>query len=528
MQTKKNDLNKVKQNNVYDLIKDFYDADEDWNIYLSQKYAEGFIRSKAFSGTPEDELCHIWNNIVMLCIYISNVDIYLGDLSADDMVDGVAWCGRNVSDFHLTSEKVAFFLDVCEDLIKYLQSKNVIFNDSEVALAKAKLLKDGKLQMLNPDGTFKPGFEQYALNANPDLSVKIFVNLNTNLNDLVEDMRAYFSQEQFAADRKRASFLYYGILTDFKKDDQKMEAEEEQYFWDYFFFDYRMLANDETPLYSYRDYYQKSHAEPKGQVKSCVDLLTTLLKARIILFSIEDFDARTGLYRCRDFLSKEYFDINVPTDFNFEVEDIIFLGHMLPDGSMVTNYLRCLKMGATAQSRIWEMLSHLKEWYMVQCPEAVDWKVFVSQNSILIIHLALLYSGFYMMGSFNRETKVKDYYPMPLVEDSPVILAASQLIKNFGFSYRAQKLLQRLWSDFCASGENISEAEIGTWAVALVYVFVNLNKTYKFSITEYGKKAHISEDEVLEKAKIIEMVLEIEPFDPRYIDEEGMLMLALS
>jgi hypothetical protein len=109
MQTKKNDLNKVKQNNVYDLIKDFYDADEDWNIYLSQKYAEGFIRSKAFSGTPEDELCHIWNNIVMLCIYISNVDIYLGDLSADDMVDGVAWCGRNVSDFHLTSEKVAFF-----------------------------------------------------------------------------------------------------------------------------------------------------------------------------------------------------------------------------------------------------------------------------------------------------------------------------------------------------------------------------------------------------------------------------------
>ena len=527
MLDKVKEINKT-QKNVYDLIADFYNPDEEWNIYLRQNYAEGFIRFKAFQGASEAELCRIWNNIIILCAYASNVDIYLGDLSADDFIDCVAWCGRNVSEFVLTAEKVAYFLDVCDDLIKYLQSRNVIFNESEVALAKTKLLKDGQLQMLNQDGTFKPGYEQYALNANPDLPVKIFVNLNEHLNNLVEDMRQFFSQDKFAEDRQRASLLFYGNPAEVKKEEVPREAEEEQFFWDYFFFDYRMLANDETPLYNYRAYYQKQHPETTEQANSCGDLLNTMLQARLVFFSMAGFDEQTGLYHCRDFFSKEYFELNLPTEVDFEVDSIIFLGHMLPDGTMVTNYLRCLKMGALAQKRLWELLSHLKSWYTVQCPKAADWQVFVYRNAIMVLRLAMYYSTFYMMGTFTHETRIKDYVPRAAAEDHPVLLAAWRLLGTVNFPYRDQKLLIQLWSDFLAGGTFIPADGVITWAIALIYVFIKLNKTYKISPVKYGKRANISEEEILEKVSCIELTLGIEPFDPRYIDEDGMLMLAMS
>ena len=41
----------------------------------------------------------------MLCLYLGNTELMLGDMSADDFVDCIAWCGRNVSEFDADYEQ---------------------------------------------------------------------------------------------------------------------------------------------------------------------------------------------------------------------------------------------------------------------------------------------------------------------------------------------------------------------------------------------------------------------------------------
>ena len=96
--------------NVYDLVADFYDNDDGWNQVLRREYAEGFLRKEAWHGKNDPTLQKEWGYILMLCIYLGHGEKYLGDLSADDLVDIVAWCGRNVSDFSVSYDNVKHFL----------------------------------------------------------------------------------------------------------------------------------------------------------------------------------------------------------------------------------------------------------------------------------------------------------------------------------------------------------------------------------------------------------------------------------
>ena len=80
--------------NVYDLVEDFYGHDPGWNFLLRREYAEGFLRIEAWHGKTPEELYDIWDQLTMLCLYLGNTELMLGDMSADDFVDCIAWCGR--------------------------------------------------------------------------------------------------------------------------------------------------------------------------------------------------------------------------------------------------------------------------------------------------------------------------------------------------------------------------------------------------------------------------------------------------
>ena len=112
--------------NVYDLVEDFYGHDPGWNFLLRREYAEGFLRIEAWHGKTPEELYDIWDQLTMLCLYLGNTELMLGDMSADDFVDCIAWCGRNVSEFDADYEHTKYFLDTCVRLYAYLQKKNVI------------------------------------------------------------------------------------------------------------------------------------------------------------------------------------------------------------------------------------------------------------------------------------------------------------------------------------------------------------------------------------------------------------------
>ena len=86
-------------NNVYDLIAEFYGNSSGWDEWLSQRYAETFIRLEAYRGQSEADLYDSWSAIVTLLVYCGNVYIKIGDMRSDDFTDCIAWCSRNIGDF---------------------------------------------------------------------------------------------------------------------------------------------------------------------------------------------------------------------------------------------------------------------------------------------------------------------------------------------------------------------------------------------------------------------------------------------
>ena len=69
-------------------------------------------------------------------------------------MDCIAWCGRNVSEFDADYEHTKYFLDTCVRLYAYLQKKNVISDAGAPLEAEEKLLAGGKMNIVNPDGSF--------------------------------------------------------------------------------------------------------------------------------------------------------------------------------------------------------------------------------------------------------------------------------------------------------------------------------------------------------------------------------------
>lgn len=184
----------------------------------------------------------------MLCLYLGSAETFLGDMNADDFVDCVAWCGRNISEFTPDYEGTRFFLETCDSLFKYLKGKNAISDASAPGAAAALLLQGEKMNIVLPDGHFDDANSARAWDATPDIPAKIFLNIGERLQELLEVLHRFFEREYFRLDLDRAAFLYYGILMGYE-DEKKANLEEtSECFWDYFLFDYHLLRSDKRPL----------------------------------------------------------------------------------------------------------------------------------------------------------------------------------------------------------------------------------------------------------------------------------------
>ena len=50
----------MKNNNIYDAVKLFYDSELDWNLILNRELTEEFIRLEVFKGTKDEDLFLKW------------------------------------------------------------------------------------------------------------------------------------------------------------------------------------------------------------------------------------------------------------------------------------------------------------------------------------------------------------------------------------------------------------------------------------------------------------------------------------
>ena len=512
--------------NIFDYVADFYAQDEEWNSVLQQSYVENFLRTKLWQGASQEELYKDWDHITVLCIFLGNSDNYLGDMTKENFIDCVGWCARNVSDFMITPENVASFLDTMTELYAHLKKKRIITSCTAPTEAKAKLLVNGQVQMLDKDGHFWPRFERYNVYSTPDLPAKIFLNIGERLDNLLQALRVFFEDKKYKKDIERATFLYAGILMTGVVQEKPGTEEYSQCFWDYFLFDYRMIANDKSPLQHFYDSVDEIGFSPKGKVSR--DVLLELLKAELVCFSVQS-RTEDGLFSCVNVFTGEDYMLMLPFEGDVDTENMVFMGHIFYNKTMVMNCLRGMQIPKSSFKRFLKVMKQAKDWVAIQSGGELTWQAFIRRYPMFLRHMSLIYSAYVKLDGFNEVTMHSHYRPASLLEDA-VSDEIWYCMRPYAFSALDIKLAQQLWSDYVASTEKniaaIRRPEI--WAAGVINAFVQANGVYNY------KPEHISTmcngvpiSTIKRTTEEIKTKNYLEPHDPRYINEEGLLLMLL-
>ena len=535
----------MAKNNTYDIVDFFYKSDPDWNLILDRQYVEEFLRLEAFQGKDDEELYYVWMQILSLCYYVSLGTTLIGDLSPDDFIDCIAWCGRNLPNFALTSESVGSFLNMCDRLLKFLKNKHSIFDASAASLAREKLVSDNNLLIINADGTFKTDFQDLELHHTPDLRIKISLNEMGESQHIQFEMLNYFQQEEFELDILRATSLFFGIPRElheitFKPGDEPSEVAD---FWDYFLFDYSLLQTQITPVQTYNLLYKKKIPVPGLIEKRHLDLLRKFATVKLTFFkilntSLSSYSSNAAGYRddvfdCLNVFTGEKLQLCLPFDLPTDLTNTVFMSHIFPDGNIMSDYVRSVHMGKLTLQRTKDILELLQRLYQIQKPAARSMDIFIHDNAALVISIFLVNTRFYISDSLLNAGKNITYEPA-LIRYDEVTAALKAVTKILCLPARDQQLMLHLWSDYCAvkgvgfQTQTSAQGELDSlmWAMASIYAFFTTNHGDQGYIDMYTDLLHLPAKQTQDCGQDIIRVLGVTEFDPRYLGEEGFITLA--
>jgi hypothetical protein len=530
--------------NAYDMVDFFYKSDPDWNLVLDRQYTEEFLRLQAFKGQGDEDLYYIWSQVLSLCYYLASGTTQVGDLSADDFIDSVAWCGRNLPDFQLTAGNVAFYLRICDQLLKFLKSKRAISDASAAALARQKLIVGSRLQIINSDGTFKKGFEDRELHHTPDLRIKMSLNEMGETQHLQAELLKFFQKEKYEADIFRASTLYFGESRKLKdlQCEPGMEPGEISDFWDYFLFDYDLSANLLTPIQAYYYFYRQNHPKPGLAEQKKLAFINKYLNVKLTFFQVLGIH-QTGndgsnvyaqdVFDCQNIFTDECFQLCLPFDLPDNLEEALFMGHIFPDGNVMSDYVRSVHVGKLSLQKLRELADLLLQAYRLQKPEA-KMEDFIRENAALVISLFAVKTRFYVSDTLLKAANRPAVTQAPLLESGNVHDALCELADFLTIPARDQNLMLQMWSDYFAAkvkkkqqiGTLKREVDILTWVLALIYAFLTISHGEPCSMELYTTFLKVPLEVVLSKGNDVLKTLQVEPYDPRYLSEEGFLTLA--
>lgn len=366
-------------NNVYDLIAEFYGNSSGWDEWLSQRYAETFIRLEAYRGQSEADLYDSWSAIVTLLVYCGNVYIKIGDMRSDDFTDCIAWCSRNIGDFEPGYESVSKLLTVWSRLLRFLKQRHAITDDTGADKCCALILDDRRHKLLiqEDDGSIREDLLPHRLQPDTDLKSKVFIDMDNYLEDLLDDMEEYYRNPTFRPELDTATAYCFGLAYDLRDFQHVEGTKEEDALWEYFFFDYHLLSNGKRPVEFFAEQYRPEPDEDPGRTKAVRDTLDSLLSARfVLLWDVRKDKENYGWYYCKDFLSGDILYLSLPIDDDFDTQDVLFAGHAMDNGNMVFSYLRGLKITRGAAVRIKYICGQLQKWCAIAHPEQKDIEAF--------------------------------------------------------------------------------------------------------------------------------------------------------
>lgn len=516
--------------NVFDLVNDFYSQDGEWNSVLRQSYVENFLRAKLWQGASEDELFDAWENITIFCIYLGNSGNFLGDMTKDDFIDCLSWCTRNVSGFELTISKAEAFLHTISDLYTHLKRKRIITSDKAPSEAEKILFADNQLHILDSEGNLLPGYEQYGICLTPDLPAKIFLNIGERIDALMQYMYTFFSDKKYHSDLERANFIYSYIKILLGGDSQSEEIIKEEIsknFWNYFFFEYRMIANDKTPIQYFYDVFSETDFRQRDAVNR--DILYELLQAEFVFFTVKD-KTDEGLYSCINIFTKEDYLLLLPLDESLDIKNMVFTAHIFYNQTMIVDCMQGISLPGRRLTQFMQSMQQAKSLASVRFGGELSWSDFIKRFPIFSRHMAMLRDAFIWSQDIGAKVDLyQNYKPAPLLHDA-VAQKIAAFMRKYSFSFYDITLAQQMWSDYLVSSQKDAAGILmpENWAAGVIYAFVQTIGAYLYKPQQIALMCGgVSPQELLRIYEDLNKKLCLTVHDPRYLNEESLFFLLL-
>ena len=506
--------------NVFDSIDALYNHDLEVKRYLKRSEYEGYLRMRSWQGDDEELLFSKYESILLLIFYLKITERNLSQLDRDEIIDAVAWLGRNFPGFNIDEQVLTIYLERWDDLFHYLSKKRSLKNVNAVHQAKELLLPQGKLALINKEGEFLDPNSKYALCASVDFGKKILLDAYNNYSNIKGAVKAFFQQECFTRDYRTSLEKFDNFLAKLKPELAPDTRGHEEMFWQYFLFEYRMLRTDQTPI----QYFQSKHLA-EGKLKWSKDeclVLDAMQKSQLRLFTIVEEDYE-DIYVCEDFLTKERFTAIITAEEPMEHMDWLFLSHFYGDVPRAMDCMSSVDLPEAFRRKMLHVLEGCRSLIGVSWGHQPTWPEFMERYPLFVQFVLALYSTYVMLDAYNFQTKLKEYHPaaMPQYLGREFLRDLHVLQRVKYVSDYDMRLVANMAADFTSRYRIEPELE-ATWAVAIMETFLRLNR-----MSGEFEDAKLEAFYTNECAAKIKEVLHLEPFDPRYVNEYGLMAMMI-
>lgn len=517
--------------NIYDNIREFYEQEPDWDTILAKSYVENYIRQLAWAGKTDEELNEIWDDITIFSVYLANSENFLGDMNRENFIDCIAWITRNIAGRVADYVSVERFFINIEGFYKYLAQKKIVRNLHSISEAKERILAGNKVNYIDEEGNVLPKYKQSNIYPTSDLPEKIFMNLAEHMTQIQQQLTAFLADEEYAVEFSRAIWMFSGFMDDYEWD-QVVEhnGDLEMASLDYYLYDYHMLSDDKRPIDAY---YEAAKAGKYGKFsKAALELLEILTETRPFVFSIENC-LDDGLYTVKEFFTGESFPIMLPIEGNHDISEfkgVLFYGHIFYNNTMTTQVVQGIKMSKEKQELLKKIFVRTKNWFSAQESNSGTMEEFFSRNGHLISHFFRFYQRINIntLKDLNwlRKYQFEKHKKFNNIREDEVTKYFDKFLPNDTFSARDVVLAKRLWTSFSES-KKVRLTNPKLWAGAVLWNIAGINAL--FAIDQYAILEMFGENEtkdargILKKGEEIYDLLELGDYDPRFLNEEGLL-----
>lgn len=498
--------------NVYDQVRLFYEEEISWESVIKREWVEGFFRFKAWQGADDETLKDLWNNIYMFEIYLSYFDNeLLDDISIQEYSLVVEWLAENVDGYTRSVKFVRHFFDVLIEFYKYLENKKIIMSTEEIEQAAQVIAGGNKVCKITQDIESLLDTEQSI--GKLDVQLHNLADANDIMQDLMDKITTFYNSYDYVYDIHRAMVLYSG--------DRELDGTDEDKaefwigFWDFFMFDYHLMRNDKNPL---RHFLQVSKELSDDEKR----LLNTILDTKFVTFYIIGIFEQ-GWVECKDLFTNETFYLPRPDGDYRILKKLLFTGHIMYGDITMVNNLSSVEMSVILRRRIREEVERQKQIFEAKVPKAT-WQDFFDRHAVNVKHTIDLLTTYAKL-NVTPHQQVGRTYPNSekgIVPNKEVTALLAVTMREFNFSQYDTTLVTKMWNDFNQLYAVIVRKPI-TWVLSLMYLFSTINRVQGLSAKALAEQFEVSANTIYKQRSIIANTLQIENFDPRYIDEEGFM-----